>query len=157
MNLTIKNMDENSVRKILSWRYEKPYDFYNSEVTEDEIKERLDGSYKNIADDNGDVFGFLCTGETAQIPVGYKYGVYNDKNVDIGLGMDPDYVGKGYGYNFCTFIISYIRENYAEIPIRLSVATFNKRAIHLYEKLGFEKKDKFTTDFTEFITMIKEN
>ncbi len=103
------------------------------------------------------MYGFLCTGESAQIPVGHKYGVYDDKNVDIGFGMDPDYVGKGYGYNFCSFIINYIRENYAATPIRLSVATFNKRAIHLYEKLGFVKKDKFTSDFAEFITMIKFN
>ncbi len=157
MNLTIKNMDENSARKILSWIYEKPYDFYNNEVTDEEIKERLDGSYKAITEDNGDLFGFLCTGKTARIPAGYKHGVYNDKCVDIGLGMSPDYTGKGYGYNFCTFIINYIRENYRGIPIRLSVATFNKRAIHLYQKLGFVKKDTFTTDFTEFITMINEN
>ena len=156
MNLNIKQMDINSARTILSWRYKKPYDFYNNEVNDEEIKERLDGSYKAITDENDKVFGFLCTGDTAQIPVGHKYGVYNDRFVDMGLGMDPDYVGKGYGYDFCAFIIYYIKENYTGIPIRLSVATFNKRAIHLYEKLGFIKKDKFTTGFAEFITMIKE-
>ncbi len=70
--------------------------------------------------------------------------------------MHPDYVGKGYGYEFCTFIVNYIKEKYGETPIRLSVATFNKRAIHLYEKLGFVEKDVFSTDAAEFITMIKE-
>ncbi|MGP4040960.1 GNAT family N-acetyltransferase [Gracilibacillus sp. D59] len=157
MNLTIKNMDENSARKSLSWRYEKPYDFYNTDVSEEEMNERLDGSYKAIIADNGELFGLLCIGETAQIPVGHTYGVYTDKNIDLGLGMNPDYVGKGYGYEFCIFIINYIRENHVEIPLRLSVATFNKRAIHLYEKLGFVKKDKFITDYAEFMTMIKEN
>ncbi|MFD2924027.1 GNAT family N-acetyltransferase [Halobacillus naozhouensis] len=156
MNLTIRNMDENTAREILSWRYEKPYDFYNNQENEEEIKERLNGSYRAVIDNNGDVFGFLCTGETAQIPVGHHYGVYHEHLIDIGLGMDPDYVGKGYGYGFCTFILNYIRENHTGTPIRLSVATFNGRAIHLYEKLGFVQKDKFTTDFAEFITMIKD-
>ncbi|WP_163580537.1 GNAT family N-acetyltransferase [Gracilibacillus saliphilus] len=156
MHLTIKNMDENLARKLLQWRYEKPYDFYNSEVTEEELNERLDGSYKAIIDDEGNLFGFLCTGETAQIPVGHKFGVYKAKSIDLGLGMNPDNVGKGYGYQFGSFIINYIKENNPEVPIRLTVATFNNRAIHLYEKLGFVEKDKFTTDYAEFMTMIKE-
>ncbi|MEI5906266.1 GNAT family N-acetyltransferase [Bacillus spongiae] len=157
MNLTIKKMDINSAKTILSWRYEKPYDFYNNDITEEGINELLDGSYQAIIDKNNKIFGYLCIGESAQIPVGHKHGVYNDKYVDMGLGMDPYYVGKGYGYEFCTYIMNHIKENSPGIPIRLSVATFNDRAINLYEKLGFIKKDKFTTDFAEFITMIKDN
>ncbi len=156
MKLTIIGMDVTSAKKILSWKYEKPYDFYNNEVTKEELKEILNGSYKAITDNNGDMIGFLCIGEAAQVPVGHQYGVYNDKNVDLGLGMHPNYVGKGHGNEFCTFIMKHIRDEYLEVPIRLTVATFNKRAIHLYEKLGFVKKDEFTTDIAAFVTMIKE-
>ncbi len=92
MNFIIKDMDENLARKIISWVYEEPYDFYNNVLNEEVIKEYLDGSYRAIIDDD-EVFGFLCTGQTAQIPAGIKYGVYNDKFVDMGLGMNPDYVG----------------------------------------------------------------
>lgn len=157
MNLNVRNMNGNLAKQILGWKYERPYDFYNNEINEEEIKERLDGSYQALFDEKGEVLGFLCMGETARIPVGNQYGVYNENFIDIGLGMSPDYVGKGYGYDFCSFIINYIRENNKGIPIRLSVATFNKRAIHLYAKLGFVKKGKFTTDSADFITMVKED
>ncbi|UOQ92194.1 GNAT family N-acetyltransferase [Halobacillus shinanisalinarum] len=156
MKLIINNMNKNLATHILNWKYERPYDFYNNEVNGEEIKERLDGSYYALSDEQGEVIGFFCFGATAQIPIGNQYGVYNENFVDMGLGMNPDYVGKGHGYDFCSFIINYIRENYEGTSIRLSVATFNKRAIHLYEELGFVKKGKFTTDFADFITMIKE-
>ncbi|GAA0596608.1 GNAT family protein [Virgibacillus siamensis] len=155
MNLTIRSMNEDLAKQILSWKYESPYDFYNNEVNNEGIKERLDGSYQVLLDEKGKVFGFLCTGETARIPIGNKYGVYNENFVDIGLGMNPNYAGNGYGYDFCSFIINYIRENNKGIPMRLSVATFNKRAIRLYEKLGFEEGDKFAAGSVDFITMIK--
>ncbi|WP_270179705.1 GNAT family N-acetyltransferase [Alkalihalobacillus sp. CinArs1] len=157
MNLTIKKMDIEGAKRTLSWVYEPPYDFYNNEVNEEEINERLDGSYRLLVDENNKVVGFLCSGETAQIPVGHTYGVYPDNFIDIGFGMDPNYTGQGNGYEFCTIIMNYIKEQYVRMPIRLSVATFNNRAIHLYEKLGFKKKDAFTTDYAEFITMIKED
>ncbi|MCA0987401.1 GNAT family N-acetyltransferase [Guptibacillus algicola] len=156
MNFTIKEMDLDSARSTLSWRYEPPYDFYNNEMDEESIKERLDGSYQAITLDD-ELFGYLCIGEQAQIPIGHKYGVYHERCVDMGLGMNPDYVGKGYGYGFCERIMNHIKENNPGVPIRLSVATFNKKAIHLYEKLGFVKKDKFDTGHAEFITMIKRN
>lgn len=69
--------------------------------------------------------------------------------------MNPKMVGKGNGFELCSFILRYIEKNYIGSPIRLTVAKFNQRAIHLYEKLGFVKKDEFTTDFAEFMTMIK--
>ncbi|ADU29531.1 GNAT family N-acetyltransferase [Evansella cellulosilytica] len=174
MNFFIENLDDKMAKQILSWKYEKPYDFYNNEVSEEALNELLDGSYKAITTDNGDLvgptekvkerhffsaldlIGFFCIGQTAQIPIGHQYGVYREDCVDIGLGMHPDYVGKGYGFDFCTYIIKNINENFEGMALRLSVATFNKRAIHLYEKLGFVKKDKFNTPRAEFMTMMMD-
>ncbi|REB11031.1 GNAT family N-acetyltransferase [Sporosarcina sp. BI001-red] len=157
MNLNVKSMNENLAKQILSWQYEVPYDFYNNEVNEEGIKEMVDGSYQILLDQKGELFGFFCTGEAACVPMRHKYGAYNEKFVDFGLGMNPNYVGEGYGYGFCSFILNYIRECNKGIPIRLSVAIFNKRAIHLYENLGFLIKNKFATDSADFITMVKDN
>ncbi|WP_440895609.1 GNAT family N-acetyltransferase [Amphibacillus sp. Q70] len=156
MDLKIKNIDENLAKQILGWRYDKPYDFYNNPVNDDGMKEMLDGSYRVLFDKKGEVFGFFCTGKAARIPIGHQHGVYKENGIDIGLGMNPDQVGKGMGYDFCRFIIKYIEKQNEGVPIRLSVAAFNKRAIHLYEKIGFVKTASFTTDSADFLTMIKE-
>ena len=156
MKLFIENMNEEIAKDILTWKYEKPYDFYNSELTDEDMKERLNGSYFALVNDNKEIFGFFCTGENAQVPVGKKNGVYSDDSIDMGLGMNPNFVGKGNGFEFCSFILRYIEKNYKGNPIRLTVAKFNQRAIHLYEKLGFVKKDEFSTDFAEFMTMVKK-
>ena len=55
----------------------------------------------------------------------------------------------------CTYIIQFIEEQHVGSPIRLTVAKFNKRAIHLYEKLGFVSVTEFTSHTTEFMTMVK--
>ncbi|SES18330.1 Ribosomal protein S18 acetylase RimI [Gracilibacillus ureilyticus] len=152
--MLVKEMDEKSAREILSWRYEQPYDLYNNEATEESLNELLDGSYKVVILHDGTVFGFFCTGKMAQVPAGHNFGAYNDNCVDVDLGMNPDYTGKGNGYTFCSFIIEFVARIFPNIPVRLTVATFNKRAIHLYEKLGFEKKNQFSNGSTEFITML---
>lgn len=156
MELIIENMNEESVRDILSWVYDKPYDFYNNELTDEDMKEKLDGSYYALVNDN-QLFGFFCTGENAQVPVGKKIGVYSVDSIDMGLGMNPKFVGKGNGFEFCSFILRYIEKNNKGTPIRLTVAKFNQRAIHLYDKLGFVKKAEFSTDFAEFMTMVKKD
>lgn len=157
MNLYVKDMDENLASDILRWQYEQPYDFYNNEVNEEGITELLEGSYKVVTNEEGELFGFFCTGEAACVPIGNQFGVYNEQYTDMGLGMNPKYVGNGYGYGFCSFILAYIKELNHNGPIRLSVATFNKRAIRLYENLGFVKRDKFSTNSADFITMIKKD
>jgi ribosomal-protein-alanine N-acetyltransferase len=75
----------------------------------------------------------------------------------MGLGMDPKLVSKGNGFEFCSFILRYIEENYKGTPIRLTVAKFNQRAIRLYEKLGFVMENEISTDFAEFIIMVKKS
>ncbi|SIT91154.1 Acetyltransferase (GNAT) family protein [Edaphobacillus lindanitolerans] len=155
MQLQVKGMEEDFAKEILGWRYEEPYDFYNNEATEEEIAELLDGSYRVLLNE-GAVFGFFCTGASARIPAGEQQGVYGENVLDMGLGMSPDHTGKGLGYDFCSFIMDYISERNQGMAIRLSVAAFNKRAIRLYENLGFSVRDRFATDTAEFMTMVKE-
>ncbi|MDZ5470392.1 GNAT family protein [Bacillus sp. 31A1R] len=156
MLLAVNEMTENLATQILYWKYDKPYDFYNNEVTEESLKELMNGSYRAVIDEKEALIGFFCTGLSAQVPTGKQYGVYDDPFIDIGLGMDPNLVGKGNGYDFCTFFLGQLEESNKDIPIRLTVASFNKRAIRLYEKLGFVKQSEFSTDSAEFLTMIRK-
>ncbi|MFX3675156.1 MAG: GNAT family N-acetyltransferase [Paenisporosarcina sp.] len=156
MELFIQNMNEELARTVISWKYEKPYHFYNSEFTDEELNERLNGTYFALLNKTGDLYGFFCIGDSAQVPKGNQFGIYTDGFVDMGLGMNPKLVGKGYGIDFCSYIVRYLEEEFKSTPIRLTVAKFNQRAIHLYEKLGFSKNNEFETDFAEFMTMVKK-
>ncbi len=155
MHLHIEKMTENNARHILEWQYEEPYEFYNNEATDEALQEMLDGSYYVLLNEQNENVGFFCIGKNAQVPIGHQFGVYVDDFVDMGLGMHPSLVGKGYGTEFCTYIIQFFKTKYEGIPIRLTVATFNKRAIHLYEKLGFISVAEFPSHKTEFRIMIR--
>jgi [ribosomal protein S18]-alanine N-acetyltransferase len=157
MRLFKRQMDESDATVILGWKYTEPYDFYNNEVTNEAIQELLDGSYYSVIDEQNELIGFFCTGKSAQVPAGSKFDAYKADYIDIGLGMRPNLTGKGYGLLFCSYILTDINTNYKNIPTRLTVATFNTRAIHLYEKLGFIKKFEFKTDYCVFMTMVKES
>lgn len=157
MELFIENMNKKMAKEILNWKYDVPYDFYNNENTDEAMKELLDGSYYAVVDEFKELIGFFCIGENAQVPIGNRLGVYTEDLVDMGLGMNPNLVGKGNGFKFCTYIVKFIEEHHKRTSIRLTVTKFNQRAIHLYEKLGFVMENEFSTDFAEFITMIKKD
>ena len=154
--MKVREMDEEKAVNILSWRYEKPYDFYNNEDTAEARAELLNGTYHAVEDEEGQLFGFFCTGTSAQVPAGHEYGVYDEDCIDMGLGMHPERTGKGAGHTFCTFILEQIEVRHQDKPVRLTVASFNKRAIRLYEKLGFVQQYAFGTDAADFITMIRK-
>ena len=102
MNFYMEHMNEKMATDILNWQYEEPYDFYNSEVTDEALQELLAGTYYALVDEYKELIGFFCIGNSAQVPIGNRFGVYIDDYVDMGLGMNPNLVGKGNGYDFCT-------------------------------------------------------
>ena len=155
MEFFIEKMNSKMATTILGWKYEQPYDFYNNEQSDEAFEELMDGSYYAIADKNKEVIGFFCIGESAQVPRGIHFGVYKADLIDMGVGMHPNLVGKGSGFEFCTGIMKFIEEKYPSKSLRLTVAMFNQRAIHLYKKLGFVKEDEFSNDVTEFMTMVR--
>ena len=157
MDLLITEMNNEMAKEVLSWKYEKPYDFYNSDESDEEFDERLDGSYFCVINDQRNLVGFFCTGESAQVPLGNKYHMYQETLIDIGLGLNPRLTGKGNGFEYCSFIIKHIEETYQTTPIRLTVAKFNDRAIHVYRQLGFEFENEFSNEYAEFMVMVKRN
>ena len=60
--------------------------------------------------------------------------------VGAGLGYA---LGKGKGAAFLAAGLQFVDTKYRPKNITLSVAAFNKRAINLYEKLGFRKVESF--------------
>lgn len=149
----LEPMSKPAATEILNWRYPYPYDFYNNEATDESIAEMLDGTYRIMRGENGKIFGFYCTGKSAQVPAGREMGAYPDGFIDFGLGMRPAETGLGNGEKFFSYIRQEILNNNSDQPLRLTVATFNRRAIRLYEKFGFVKGKEFTTAFATFQTM----
>ncbi|ASN07454.1 GNAT family N-acetyltransferase [Virgibacillus necropolis] len=149
-------MTEDRAVEILNWKYEKPYDLYNNEISTEEIDEMLGNPHFVVVDQDAEIVGYYCTGKSAQVPAGNKINAYENENIDIGVGMKPNLTGKGFGTRFFSFISKDIERMHPNTPMRLTVATFNKRAIRLYQKFGFVEQKKFQTDAAEFITMVKK-
>ncbi|MCA0981434.1 GNAT family N-acetyltransferase [Exiguobacterium aestuarii] len=134
------------------WRYEGDYAFYNMDADEEDLAlfldadERGDTTFAILEDD--DLIGFV----TLQFE--------SAETVSIGLGMRPDLTGSGNGHRFLTSILTWIEATYGTHTIRLAVATFNKRAIRLYESLGFIPQDTFMQETNggvyPFLTMTRE-
>jgi len=152
MKLKSEKMTLKYAMEILNWKYPAPYQLYNQEANEEEIGELLTNNYQAILTLEGYLIGFYCTGTSAQVPIGHKFDAYKDACLDIGLGMKPELTGKGFGTTFLTFIFSEI----AEGNLRLTVATFNKRAVRLYEQFGFKQSAVFISRGTEFVVMMRE-
>lgn len=152
MEFQIVKMSEKYATEILCWKYEKPYDFYNNVLSGEGILELTQDTYKAILHDK-EVVGFYCTGKDAQVPAGNEVHAYDETCLDIGLGMRPDLTGKGRGTAFLDFILKQIE---AGGCVRLTVADFNKRAIRLYEKFGFQEKLSFWRHDIKFNVMVKK-
>lgn len=155
MNLIGTKMTRELAKKIMSWQYEPPYDLYNNEFSEESIKELMDEGYIAVKDDTGSLIGFYCTDASAQVPAGRGIGVYSEPAIDIGIGMIPELTGKGHGFHFLSFVLKEVEGGNNNQSIRLTVAAFNRRAIKLYENLGFNKVSEFRNEINEFITMVK--
>ncbi|WP_410985240.1 GNAT family N-acetyltransferase [Bacillus cereus] len=141
-------------KEINTWQYEEPYSLYSFSGSKEVVEELLDGTYYGCCNEHRELIGYFCFGENAQVPGGRAAKLYvGEDTVDIGLGMKPGLTGKGMGKSFFQVGLQFALKEFQSKRIRLSVATFNKRAIALYENVGFRKNVSFMSRGREFLLM----
>lgn len=104
--------------------------YFNMEFTEEDNVETTDGSYSNItyiAEENSTSVGKVRT------------ELNNGRGGIFGLGVLPEFRGKGYGREILTMAIEELKKNKAG-EIFLQVLTDNSNALNLYKSCGFEER-----------------
>ncbi len=158
MEYFIQAMDQRAAEQISLWTYPKPYDLYDATFGPETTAELLDGTYFRVIVQNGDVVGFCCIGASAQVPAGLAVGAYSHPTLlDMGLGMRPDLTGHGLGYAFVGSVIDFLSKWPNTSGLRLTVATFNQRAISVYQHHRFVPAQRFFSQRTAFMTMERPN
>jgi ribosomal-protein-alanine N-acetyltransferase len=152
MRFIFRQMNEQDARAIAEWHYEGSYAFYDMDQDADDLAELLnprswEEKYYAVLDEQGELAGFFDF---------TKEG----KTVEIGLGLRPDLTGKrrGVGLEFVEAGLEFARNKYTASAFRLRVATFNRRAICVYEKAGFRPMRVFMHETNggehEFLEMV---
>lgn len=123
--LTIKETKE-----ISKWKYDGEYAIYDENSYEDKLKNNdpLIDTHKNA--------NFICFYLEDNL-IGYINLVEKVDYIFFGIGLAPDYCGKGYGQEITKIAISMSKNKYPNKPLQLFVRSWNKRAISCYEKAGF--------------------
>ena len=130
-----QQMDEADANGVADWRYEPPYDFYDPVADPEDLAELLDPEHRRDA-----YFSVLDEGEL----VGSFQFEVRGATVELGLGLRPDLTGKGLGLDFLTAGMNFAREWFEPKRFTLAVATFNGRAIRIYERAGFRRGETYT-------------
>jgi ribosomal-protein-alanine N-acetyltransferase len=125
-------LSQEEAEAIAEWHYPEPYSFYDWTADADDLRELLDPAlrgeaYWAVRDDQGELVGYFS----------FKP---NGDTVEIGLGLRPDLTGQGRGAAFLTAGLDFGRQRFAPQRFTLAVATFNERAIKVYERAGFTRK-----------------
>lgn len=134
MKLEFRVPTESDVKDILTWKYDGIYSFYDNSIDENKME-----YIKSMANSDND---FAIYDENNKL-IGNCGFEYIDEFFCVGVQMRPDITGKGFGTEFVKAIVEFGRQKYNLDYIDLTVAKFNKRAIKVYEKLGFKVVEEF--------------
>ena len=136
-NIIKDYMKDEYARQIINWKYEDEYAVYNLPSFE----ECIDKNYRIVREtEKKNYIVYVLDSEV----IFFSSVRLKDNKIYLGVGLKPDYCGKGYSTYFLEDIIKSIKKKYPNTIINLDVRTWNKRAIKSYEKVGFKIVDTFT-------------
>jgi ribosomal-protein-alanine N-acetyltransferase len=128
--MRIELLTEQQAAEIADWRYEFPYEWYDTASDPRRIElfanpERREG-LRAVVDDDGALIGF------------FNFVPERDE-VRIGLGIRPDLTGQGLAQPFIDAGLRYANEEWEPRRFRLWVAGWNERALRAYRRAGFRE------------------
>lgn len=141
MNLKTADLTKSSAEQICRWKYEGIYSIYNYPSWEVVVKQKWGISIKVKREKE-----FVSVVDNFDILCGYIRFIEDKDYITIGLGLRPDFCGRGHGDEFMKIVIAESLRRYGKKKIILEVRKFNKRAIRCYEKAGFKIIDSYTKD-----------
>lgn len=136
MRLTIGPLRWRDAWAISRWHYPGPYAIYDMNMFVPMLIEQaisLVGAhlFYHALDDQGALVGFFSF-------------VARDGDVEVGVALRPDLTGRGLGVEFVLSGLDFARAKFHPAHFRLDVATFNQRAMRVYERAGFKSVQTFT-------------
>jgi len=132
----IRPMTAADAHSIATWRYPGEYSFYDADADPDDLAELLDpaewGRRYFAADELAGpaLAGVLVVKLTGPV-------------AEIGLGLRPDLTGRGLGESYLRACLHFASAALGARSYTLAVAAFNRRAITVYERAGFQEVDRF--------------
>jgi ribosomal-protein-alanine N-acetyltransferase len=151
---------EANVREVLTWRYEPPYDFYNPplELSDADLAAMLapESPHFAVLDESGTLVGFIGLGREARVPG----GDYSAPALDVGVGLRPDWTGRGVGHLVLTRFFAHLDAlGYPPAPLRATIAAFNLRSQRTFLRLGFRETAHFqsgtASDPMDWVIMVR--
>ncbi|MDR1263511.1 MAG: cyclase family protein [Oscillospiraceae bacterium] len=130
MPWTSRPVTDEDARVMSGWHYPPPLDECGA-LTTDEL---ISGWYRCVLLD-GERAGFLCHGRPSRSPLLKEQYALHPGDVDIGLGLRPDLVGKGMGLSLLEHQLDVMGNGK---PLRLAFFSSNKAALRLYLRAGFK-------------------
>lgn len=133
---TFRPLTRRDIASITTWRYDGPYAIYNGETLKTGLlfSLRLHSLLRLLGYE-----GFAVDDERGELVGIFQFTRTLPRTITIGLGLRPDYTGRGGGLAFVESGLAFGRERYAPKTFRLLVATFNERALKVYTRAGFKK------------------
>jgi ribosomal-protein-alanine N-acetyltransferase len=123
---------------IVTWRYPEPYDCYDmTSANPAFIASAASGFFALLGRD--ELIGFRSFGSDGQVPG----GEYDDSALDTGGGLRPDLTGRGLGREAIATGLEFGRMEFTPTAFRVTVASFNERALRVVRSLGFREVSSF--------------
>ncbi|WP_157559519.1 GNAT family N-acetyltransferase [Nocardioides sp. Soil777] len=150
--MTVAPLRREDALDICTWRYPAPYDCYDMTDADPEwLLDPASGFHALLSGER--LIGFRSFGADGQVP-GWEY---DDRALDTGGGLRPELVGQGLGHRAISAGLAYGRARFAPRAFRVTVATFNTRALRTVEGLGFQRVGRFdaATDGSGFEVLVR--
>jgi ribosomal-protein-alanine N-acetyltransferase len=129
---------------IVGWRYGGRYAFYDTAADPEFAAELADPSLWRLRDLEGERSALLAVRDANGALAGFFSFNGSPGLCVIGLGLAPEWTGRALGTGFVRAGLDFARGQWRVSRFSLEVVAFNRRALRVYEQVGFVSVDRFS-------------
>ena len=123
---------------ICQWKYNEPYDVFNWPEWS-----KLEADQREFADPDIRNQQYFAVKNSKGELLAYFQLFPLQHTIRLGIFVHPLLVNRGIGKQVCRLAIQTASYKFTKPYIDLEVSTWNSRAIHVYEQLGFKFEDEY--------------